>query len=121
MQLNTSVFYKAQNLDSAAFIRKLSFFTPALQVSTRPHAMGHPFGQPRPSVLDVSRPCIWGTPRYPTGGAAPEADRSLALDEHCSATAETSRCYHHHFHQKYRAWHCVSLYKEKLSQSQATP
>lgn len=49
------------------------------------------------SVLVASHPCTWGSRRYLAGGAAPGADRSLALDEHCSAATETSVYYQCYF------------------------
>ena len=48
-------------------------------------------------LLALSPPSFWCTPSLLAGRAAGEAEKSLALCEHCS---NTSVCYHCYFHQK---------------------
>jgi len=64
-----------------------------LLLSTASYVMGSPFGQLGSAVPAVSPPSPLCTPDLLAGGAAGEAEKTLTLCEHCSATAKTLLCY----------------------------
>ena len=72
-----------------------------LLLSVTPHGVGHPFGQPGSPVLGVSPHSSWCTLSLPAGRAAREAEKFLALCEHCSATTQTLVSHHHSFNLKH--------------------
>ena len=64
------------------------FLLQHLLLSTVPCGMGYPFGHLGSAVLAVSSPSFLCLPSLLTGVAAWEAEKSLALSVHSSATTE---------------------------------
>jgi len=69
-------------------------------LSMTPVGTGRAFGQSGSAVPLLSPPSPLCPPQLLAGRAAQEAETTLALCKHCSATTKTSVCYQHYSHPK---------------------
>ena len=78
-----------------------SFFFPQLyMLNMMSYGLEYPLGQLGSAVPAVSPPNSLCPPSLLTGGVGEEAEKPLALCEHCSEIAKTSLCYQHCFQHR---------------------